>query len=462
MQCDTRPGSHPLVSRGGCSPSPHHAVDFFPGPARNRFTCRWACGRGGLDCLDGWSEDNGCGHDDHLGCDSPNDDSVCRCGATPTQPPVTTAPLTPSPTAAPTTVTPSDAPTTAVPSNAPTRRPSTSRPTTIPTSAPTARPSTTPPSTSPTALPTACPSTVPTALPTAPPTGDPTADPTANPTTLSPTRVGQTFSPTYNPTADPTANPTADPTAYPSPHPTGRPTTRSPTREGQTFAPTFNPSAVPTAIPTGSPTAAPTSSVPTVPPSANPTTNPTATPASAQPTGTPTTEAAGSSASEKGDGSSTSTTIVMLLVVFSAFAVCLIVAIAGVLRNRQKERDGVSNPMYDMSTSPGPATPVTFGEFGDESNRASVHNPTYAPVGPAAGQHGDGRALVHNPTYASAEQDAAYDTVNPVIEPPGQIYNQPLAADLPQESGPTVSAGAGVAADSTFSFADYDDLEAML
>jgi len=36
-----------------------------------------------MTCVDGWKEDDGCGHDDNIGCDEANDDSVCRCKAAP-------------------------------------------------------------------------------------------------------------------------------------------------------------------------------------------------------------------------------------------------------------------------------------------------------------------------------------------------------------------------------------------
>jgi hypothetical protein len=47
-------------------------------------TCNKYCNDIGLACLDAWKEDNGCGggHDDHIGCGSQNDDSICRCGHT--------------------------------------------------------------------------------------------------------------------------------------------------------------------------------------------------------------------------------------------------------------------------------------------------------------------------------------------------------------------------------------------
>lgn len=36
-----------------------------------------------MTCVGGWKEDDGCGHDDNIGCDEENDDSVCRCQAAP-------------------------------------------------------------------------------------------------------------------------------------------------------------------------------------------------------------------------------------------------------------------------------------------------------------------------------------------------------------------------------------------
>ena len=61
-----------------CSSGPGWCETFLQSHDHH-FTCEWACAQGGLACLDGWLEDNGCGHRANIGCKHSNDDSVCRC-----------------------------------------------------------------------------------------------------------------------------------------------------------------------------------------------------------------------------------------------------------------------------------------------------------------------------------------------------------------------------------------------